>query len=275
MTQELKTFTPEELAAFDGKDGRPAYVAYDGKVVDVTGSKIWKGGRHMNRHQAGADMSADLAQAPHKPDVLLRYPQVGVLAPACDTPAAAAAAQAAATQAAPGSQTQAPPAAAQAAVHAQAHAAPDSELPWLLRAVPFLQRHPHPMTVHFPIAFSAGAVLFLALYVLTGKAVFADGVYDLMLAGALFTPVAILTGLATWKYNYGAAGILPVRIKLILSPVLFAQYAAGAAWWLADPSVLSAPGFGQALYGLLVLSTMPVMGVIGWFGAGLTFPLHK
>ena len=34
----MKEFTLEELAEFDGREGRPAYVAYDGMVYDVTES---------------------------------------------------------------------------------------------------------------------------------------------------------------------------------------------------------------------------------------------
>ena len=37
---EEQVFTKESLAQFDGKDGRPAYVAYQGKVYDVTGSTL-------------------------------------------------------------------------------------------------------------------------------------------------------------------------------------------------------------------------------------------
>lgn len=32
----MKKFTREELAQYDGKNGNPAYVAYKGKVYDVS-----------------------------------------------------------------------------------------------------------------------------------------------------------------------------------------------------------------------------------------------
>ncbi len=83
---EHKEFTLEELAGFNGKDGRPVYVAYKGKVYDVSGSKIWKTGRHMNRHDSGLDLTVDLSQAPHGEDRLERFPQVGVVAGACAAP---------------------------------------------------------------------------------------------------------------------------------------------------------------------------------------------
>ena len=43
-----KTFTYQELQQYNGKNGNPAYIAYKGTVYDVTGSDLWKDGRHQN-----------------------------------------------------------------------------------------------------------------------------------------------------------------------------------------------------------------------------------
>jgi predicted heme/steroid binding protein len=71
--------TPGELRAFDGKEGRPAYLAYKGKVYDVTHSPLWSQGTHMGRHQAGQDLTEFLAQAPHDEDKILGMPVVAEL----------------------------------------------------------------------------------------------------------------------------------------------------------------------------------------------------
>ena len=76
----MRRFTAEELASYDGRDGRPAYVACDGKVYDVSNSFLWKGGRHQAMHDAGLDLTRALGGAPHGADLLARCPQVGVLA---------------------------------------------------------------------------------------------------------------------------------------------------------------------------------------------------
>lgn len=78
MEQQL--FTKESLAPFDGKDGRPAYVAHMGKVYDVSGSLMWEDGDHQGEHRAGADLTAEMDDAPHLPDELDAFPVVGSLA---------------------------------------------------------------------------------------------------------------------------------------------------------------------------------------------------
>ncbi len=77
MADDTKLFTPEELAKFDGAKGRPAYVAYQGTVYDVSESFLWKGGKHQGLHRAGKDLTSELARAPHGADFLERFPVVG------------------------------------------------------------------------------------------------------------------------------------------------------------------------------------------------------
>jgi predicted heme/steroid binding protein len=76
---EQRLFTTEELASFDGKDGRPAYIAHNGKVYDVTGSAMWEEGEHEDEHSAGADLTDDMDFAPHSEDVLEGMAVVGTV----------------------------------------------------------------------------------------------------------------------------------------------------------------------------------------------------
>jgi len=75
LSREL---TPEQLFPFDGKEGRPAYIAYKGIIYDITNSRLWKNGQHMMKHHAGVDLSEMLKQAPHGDDKVLAMPQVGM-----------------------------------------------------------------------------------------------------------------------------------------------------------------------------------------------------
>jgi predicted heme/steroid binding protein len=74
----MQEFTLMELAAFDGQDGRPAYVSYNGTVYDVSDSPMWPGGNHEDQHKAGGDVTKEHERAPH--DVYVTdFPEVGRL----------------------------------------------------------------------------------------------------------------------------------------------------------------------------------------------------
>lgn len=93
---QSQVITLEELAAFDGKDGRKAYYAFEGVVYDASNSPQWKLGQHFGL-SAGRDLTGKLEGAPHGDGLVKSMPVVGTLA----TAASAAPVQAtpAATQA--------------------------------------------------------------------------------------------------------------------------------------------------------------------------------
>jgi len=70
-------YTIEEISNFDGKDGRPAFVVYHGRVYDVTGSKLWKNGTHLKKHEAGRDLTEAIKTAPHGEEKILAMPEAG------------------------------------------------------------------------------------------------------------------------------------------------------------------------------------------------------
>ena len=246
-SRRMKEFSMEELARCDGKEGRPVYILQGGKVYDVTGSKLWKGGLHMRRHHAGADLSVDLKAAPHGMEVFERYPQVGVLrveqkeeneeATAREKPAR-------------------------------------SILMRLLDRYPMLRRHPHPMTVHFPIVFMMSTTAFTLLYLITGIKSLDTTALHCLGAGILFIPVVMLTGLLSWWLNYMAKPIRPVKIKIAASLILFIVTLVAFEWRLAVPGILDSFTAASLAYLLLILSLAPLVAVIGWFGAALTFPIE-
>ena len=237
----MKEFTLEEIKKCTGADGNPTYVVHKGRVIDVTQSMLWKGGLHMNRHHAGGDLSADIQAAPHASDVLDRYPQVGVL-----------------KQQPQGTQRQMPP-----------------QLAMLLKTFPMLKRHPHPMTVHFPIVFGFSVVVFNLLYLVTGVKSFEITALHCLAGGILLAPVAIVTGFFTWWLNYFAKPSQPVNIKIRLAPILWVISMVIFIWRIAVPDIVHAQGPSHMLYLLLVFSLVPIVTIIGWFGATMTFPIEK
>ncbi len=77
----MRGFTTKELSTFDGRQGRPAYIAYKGKVYDISASPLWRGGSHQDQHQAGKDLTASLAEAPHGEENLAGLPVMGEFLP--------------------------------------------------------------------------------------------------------------------------------------------------------------------------------------------------
>ncbi len=238
----MQEFDIAELEKCDGNDGRPAYVAYKGKVYDISESKLWRNGLHMKRHYAGRDMTADIQGAPHESDVLERYPQVGTLK----------------EEKAEIAELEIP-----------------QSLAWLLEKVPMLRRHPHPMTVHFPIVFAFTATVFNVLYLIFGiKSLEITALHSLG-AGILFTVVAIVTGLYTWWLNYMAKPMTAAKVKIPLSLTLLVIQIIVFIWRIKVPQIMGSIQGVNVIYLLLVLSLFPIVVVIGWFGAHLTFPVEK
>ena len=75
----IRHFTFEELANYDGGEGREAYAAVNGKVYDVTMKIRWAGGNHFGLH-AGQDLTRQFMGC-HQGLIerLLTLPQIGVL----------------------------------------------------------------------------------------------------------------------------------------------------------------------------------------------------
>jgi predicted heme/steroid binding protein/uncharacterized membrane protein len=240
--------TPEELAARAGENGQPAYIAFQGKVYDVSASDLWAGGDHMGQHHAGHDLTGEFPDAPHGEEVFERYPQVGVLREEAPEP-------------------EAPPVTTSTAREFWGRA---------IQRVPLLKRHPHPMVVHFPIVFMISATGFTLIYLLTGMPSFEVTGFHCLAGGLLFTPVAMVTGWFTWWLNYESRPLRPVVIKLILSPVLLLVGTAAFVWRYHDPHILARVGEAPSLvYLALICALAPLVALIGAYGAELTFPVHR
>jgi predicted heme/steroid binding protein len=62
---EIIRITSDELKLCDGQNGRPAFIAYKGRVYDVTDCELWSEGEHFDVHIAGQDISDEMSNAPH------------------------------------------------------------------------------------------------------------------------------------------------------------------------------------------------------------------
>lgn len=236
----MKEFTLKMLAENNGENGKPIYIAHKGKVYDVSESRLWRNGNHMKRHKAGNDLTTDIQAAPHEPDVLERYPQVGVLR------------------------------------HEEDIEMPMPEfLSRLIKKFPMLRRHPHPMTVHFPIVFMFSATVFTILSLVTGIKSFETTAFHCLGSGIFFSVVAIATGWYTWWLNYRATPLKAVTIKKKISMIMLATATFAFIIRTAVPEILFPFRAISFFYLFPILTLLPFVTVIGWFGASLTFPTEK
>ncbi len=198
----MKEFTPEELASFTGKDGNPACVVHQGKVYDVTKSPLWAKGLHMNRHASGRDLTSDISAAPHGPEVLERYPQVGTV-------------------------KKGPP---EELKHLPAF------IQSFLQKFPMARRHPHPVLVHFPIAFLIGSSLFVLLHLLFQNPHFEATGFYLLLLGGIASPFGMASGLFTWWVNYRLILSRFIKRKIQLSILLLVFEIILILWRSSQPA---------------------------------------
>ncbi len=235
MEENMKEFTPEELQSYHGKDGKPVYIAFEGKVYDVSQSHLWSKGTHMNRHPSGRDLSGEISAAPHGPEVFERYPQVGVLK----------------------------------------KGSPEElkHLPKFLQAFiqtfPMARRHPHPMLVHFPIAFLMASSLFYLLYFLLLYPSLKTTSTHLLVLGTISTPFAIATGLLTWWVNYRLKLTPFIKRKIQLSILLLAIEFVFTLFFIGEIQI------SYSVYLILICLITPIVILLGYYGGQMTFPAEK
>jgi predicted heme/steroid binding protein/uncharacterized membrane protein len=239
----MKTMTREELAQFNGKEGKPAYVAYRGKVYDVTASKRWRDGKHMMKHEAGNDLTASLSAAPHDEKVFANFQVVAEL-------------------------------------DAGAPAEEAIKAPWPLSLIyarwPFFKRHAHPFAVHFPIGLILAGFLFAVLHLLFAG----DNCnhlertsFHLSALAACCAPFAVLTGMQSWWLFYGLGKTFKLMFKLVGAIVVCVLTAILALMHFANPQIIIGPLSAMSYVFLgLYLADVLLVGAVGFFGGQLTFP---
>lgn len=67
-----RTFSRAELQRHDGETEPRRFIAFRGVVYDVTDCPKWRAGLHEGLHFPGQDLTTELPDAPHGPEVFDR-----------------------------------------------------------------------------------------------------------------------------------------------------------------------------------------------------------
>ena len=77
-----RSYTLQELAQYDGKDGNQCLVAVDGNVYLIEGFALWQDGEHIpsgGRARCGLDLTKVIDESPHGRSKLQLLKEVGTL----------------------------------------------------------------------------------------------------------------------------------------------------------------------------------------------------
>lgn len=222
-----------EFQQINGKNRKRAYIAYGGKIYDVSKSKHWKNGHHMNRHSAGEDLTRALSGAPHGEEVLDRIKQVGMLEDDIEY------------------------------LHRNEKKEKLRDLYRLL--------HPHPVFIHFPIgSISLGVVLQL-LFLISEKPSFEDAAFYAFSFGAILEFPAIASGIFSWWLNYDFALTSIFRKKLILSAILLLMSWFVVICRFFVPDISFRVDMSSILYHISIFGSALLVFVVGFYGGKITW----
>ncbi|MFZ4456685.1 MAG: cytochrome b5 domain-containing protein [Bacteroidales bacterium] len=74
----LQHYTKSQLALRNGSDMDEIWIAFEGKIYDVTKSTYWKNGMHYGNF-AGQDLTDEFAKSPHGKRVFEKLTVIGLL----------------------------------------------------------------------------------------------------------------------------------------------------------------------------------------------------
>lgn len=223
----------EELKEYDGKDGRPAYIAYKGNIYDVTDSKLWKNGSHINRHFAGEDLTDQMSVAPHGDDFMSRYEIVGTL---------------------------------EAEEVSEELTKMDRLRDW------YRKYHPHPVFIHFPMGLFFFSVIMQIMFLIFNYSPYENAAFYSLIFAVVTSVPATISGIFSWWLNYQSILTRTFKIKLYLSILLVFLGITVLLIRILVPSVSFESNALFFVYNCLLFATFPLITIIGYFGGRITWP---
>ncbi len=224
----------DELKQHDGKEGRPAYFAYKGKIYDITGSRLWKNGTHVNRHHAGEDLSDFMTMAPHGDEVLEKCKEVADFVDEPETDV-------------------------------------QVDRKEMLREW-YRKFHPHPVTLHYPMGLFWFAAVMQLLFLVFQVPSFEHAAFYAFIGGTLTTFPAAFSGLFSWWINYQMTLTRIFRLKIVFTIVMVVLGVAGTILRFMYPEISYHADPLSLAYHAMVFLTVPALTIVAYNGGKITWP---
>ncbi|OSS41415.1 hypothetical protein DESAMIL20_968 [Desulfurella amilsii] len=221
----------KELYKYNGQNGEKAYIAYKGKVYDVTNSKRWKNGVHMGRHKSGEDLTDFLALAPHTDEVLKSFEVVDTL---------------------------------------EVEESSATKTKEALISL-YKKFHPHPVLIRYPLGLFFFAALMQALFLITSLKGFDDSAIYAFFAATVMAVPAILAGLLSWWINYDMHATKIFKNKITFSIILLLIGVFNIVLRVTHPNILADHDFVYVLYNVLIFANLLVVLFIAYEGGKITW----
>ncbi|MDD2357379.1 MAG: 2-oxoacid:acceptor oxidoreductase subunit alpha [Thiovulaceae bacterium] len=230
--------TIDELKSYDGRNNRRAYIAYKDVVYDVTQSSLWQEGEHQGMHSAGVDLTSALSGAPHGDEVFKEFPVVATLQREEST--------------------------------TKKEPLPPQDFKTDLRIF-YKKYHPHPITVHFPIALHLFAAGFDIAFLNTFKEIYAVLVFYALFIATVMGFVAMLPGVLSWWINYNLSTQRPFVVKLIVATITLILGVIAIEIYLQDPNVIYSYTTPSIIYHAIILLTGLNVIILGYYGGKISW----
>ena len=261
--------TKEQLKEFNGKNGKPAYIGYKGKVYDISKSDFWPNGEHMGRFQAGEDLTDSIDMSPHGEKNIFRYEAVDVLE---DSTAV-------------NNNTE-------TIVPNSENMLSDMDKKMAAKRQWYKKNHPHPKLIHFPIGMFGFAFFVQLVAVIMGESNASSFLAATGLVGTVFGVIfiipAVASGALSFYINYNGFANSILKRKMIGSILLLITGVIAVIigkMELTDAGRIAGPADALAsfmqynprfsIYSLLTLINMGIVTFIAANGGKLTWPQDK
>lgn len=241
--------TLQELSGYNGKDGKPAYIAYKGLIYDLSKSDMWEEGEHQGVHEAGRDLTEEMEDAPHTDALLKNFKMVGKLEE--DN-----------VDELHNQNTDIPK---KKALESSDTSSKDKWRKW------YRTYHPHPVTAHFPIVLHFFAAAMDIAFFFSPVEKFEQGAYYAFLFATLLGLVAMLAGVLSWWVNYSLGSVKEILIKFYTATFTLIVGSIGLSLHFMDPMIAYKSTAASFFYHFSILITVPSVIILGYFGGRLVW----